>query len=160
MTCMMNLLIQVGSEPLQTNCRILCISHTNRPASHPRESKSTFSYLTLRPDAEFTFELKNKRYFIFRILTCFINHDRLFLMPEKYLCSKVKRHNTVLGIVHSTFSTCFASIEFHSHTDMTIPSAWDNAAKASNDWWVYDICNDAVLVSVSLEILGNHENSN
>lgn len=72
----------------------------------------------------------------------------------------MRRQNTLLGKVayYSTY-TCFASIELHPHTDMTIPSSRDDAAEASNDWWVDDICNNAVLVSVGLEILENQENS-
>ena len=59
---------------------------------------------------------------------------------------------------HITY-TCFASIELHPHTDMAIPSSRDDAAEACNDWRVDDICNNAVLVSVALEILRNQENS-
>lgn len=49
--------------------------------------------------------------------------------------------------------TCFASIELYPHTDVPIPSSWNDAHKTSDHWWVKYITYETVLVSVSLEVL-------
>ena len=49
--------------------------------------------------------------------------------------------------------TCKASIELHSHRDVSVPSPRMNPDVATSNSWIKRVCHHSVAVSVSSEIL-------
>ena len=71
-----------------------------------------------------------------------------------------KQHKTTAWdkLQYDLAYTCFAAVELHPHTNMAIPASRDDANEPGYDWWVDNVWNFTVLVTVGLEILKNQEN--
>ena len=63
------------------------------------------------------------------------------------------RPATKWSLHNKTISTFSASVEFHSHGDVSVPTPWANLNKPRFDWWKESVLYDCVLVSVTSDIL-------
>ena len=55
------------------------------------------------------------------------------------------------------FLTCPTSIQLNSHRDVTSPSPWVNTNVTRQNWRIDGVRDNAVTVTVSLEVLQTHE---
>ena len=68
------------------------------------------------------------------------------------------RPATKWSIHNKTISTFSASVEFHSHGNVSVPAPWVNLNKPRFDWWKESVLYDCVLVSVTSDVLKRQRN--
>ena len=59
----------------------------------------------------------------------------------------------IRSIHNKTISTFSASVEFHSHGDVSVPTPWADLNKPRFDWWKESVLYDCVLIPVPSDIL-------
>ena len=69
------------------------------------------------------------------------------------LSTSKTRPVTKWSIHNKTISTFSASIEFHSHGNVSVPAPWANLNKPRFHWWKKSVLYDCVLIPVPSDIL-------